>query len=124
MLGTAGKGRGIESAKATANLENEIKPTKILLNTMSAFVGTVLDEEIKSKKFIPAGEKEILLEEKIFLENLELPETYFWAVHPLDSVGIEGILKNKKEKMLAELSRAIETIDEKNYKRISRTGTL
>ena len=78
MLGTAGKGRGIESAKAAAKLENEIKPTKILLNTMSAFVGTVLDEEIKSKKFIPAGEKEILLEEKIFLENLELPETYFW----------------------------------------------
>ena len=80
---------------------------------MSAFVGTVLDEEIKAKKFIPAGEKEILIEEKIFLENLELPETYFWAVHPLDSVGIEGILKNKKEKMISELSRAIETIDEK-----------
>ena len=121
MLGTAG---GIESAKATAELENEIKPSKILLNTMSAVVGTVLDEEIKSQKFIPAGEKEILLEEKIFLENLELPDTYFWAVHPLDAVGIEGILKVKKAQMLAKLSRAIETIDEKNYNRISRTGTL
>jgi len=26
--------------------------------------------------------------------------------------------------MIAELSRTIETIDEKNYNRISRTGTL
>ena len=50
MLGTAGKGRGIESAKAAAKLENEIKPAKILLTTMSAFVGTILDEEIKTKK--------------------------------------------------------------------------
>ncbi len=124
MLGTAGKNRGIETAIATAKLENEIKPTKILLNTMSAFVGTILDEEIKTKKFIPAGEKEIFIEEKIFLENLKLPETYFWAVHPLDSVRIDGILKNDKEKMLKILSQAIETVDETKYNRISRRGTL
>ena len=48
MLGTAGAGRGLECATASAALENEIKPHKILINTMSAFVGTKLDEEIKS----------------------------------------------------------------------------
>lgn len=124
MLGTAGKGRGAEVAEVTAKLENETKPVKILVNTMSAFAGTELDDDIKTGKFFPAGEREILQEEYTLLKNLELPDTYFWAIHPLDSVGIEGILKTDKAEMLATLNTAIETVDETLYKRVSRTGTL
>lgn len=124
MLGTAGKGRGLETAKATAALENEIKPTKILLNTMSAFEGTVLDKNIRDGRFIPATEKEILQEEYAFLQALELPDTYFWAIHPLDSVGVEGVLKTDKDRMLTKLGRAIETVDNSAYNRVSRRGTL
>lgn len=50
MLGTAGSGRGIESALASAKLENEIRPDKILINTMSAFIDTKLDDQIDSVK--------------------------------------------------------------------------
>ena len=124
MLGTAGKGRGLETAEATAALENEIKPTKILLNTMSAFEGTVLDKNIRDGRFIPATEKEILQEEYAFLQALELPDTYFWAIHPLDSVGVEGVLKTHKDRMLTKLGRAIETVDNSAYNRVSRRGTL
>ena len=124
MLGTGGKGRGLEVAKASAKLENEIKPVKILVNTMSAFVGTELDSEINTGVFEPASEKEILQEEYAFLKDLELPNTYFWAIHPLDAVGIEGMLNTDKDKMLNTLNRAMETVDETLYKRVSRTGTL
>ncbi len=124
MLGTAGKGRGLESAHAAADLENEIKPTKILINTMSAFAGTQLDEDIKAGRFIPAGEREILQEEYAFLNALELPETYFWAIHPLDSVGIEGPLSTDKEQMRRTLAAAIETVDESAYQRTGRRGNL
>ena len=85
--------RGLECARASAALENEIRPHMILINTMSAFVGTRLDEEIKSGVFVPAAEKENLEEEKAFLAELNLPDRYFWAVHPLDSVKIEGCLR-------------------------------
>ena len=124
MLGTGGKGRGLEVAEVTAALENELKPAKILVNTMSAFVGTELDDEIKTGEFVPAGEKEILQEEYAFLKGLELPNTYFWAIHPLDSVGVEGNLKTDKTRMLITLERAIETVDETLYKRVSKVGTL
>lgn len=124
MLGTAGEGRGLENAEATAALENEIKPTKILLNTMSAFEGTVLDKDIRDGRFVPATEKEILQEEYSFLQALELPDTYFWAIHPLDSVGVEGVLKTDKDRMLEKLGRAIETVDNSAYNRVSRRGTL
>lgn len=98
MLGTAGKGRGAESAKAMADLENELHPDKILINTMSAFVGTRLDRDIKEGKFTPATERENLEEERDFLAALNLPDTYFWSLHPLDSVRIDGILCEKKKR--------------------------
>ena len=124
MLGTAGKGRGLECAKASAALENEIKPHKILVNTMSAFVGTQLDEDIRTSAFLPAPEKENLEEEREFLAGLDLPECYFWAVHPLDSVKIEGVLRDEKQQMLDALTWSIERVNENAINRTSRVGTL
>ena len=124
MLGTAGKGRGLECARASSALENEIKPHKILINTMSAFVGTKLDEDIKAETFISASEKENLEEEREFLAGLELPDCYFWALHPLDSVRIDGILRDDKQRMLDILTKSISYVDENAINRTSRVGTL
>lgn len=124
MLGTAGKGRGLECARASSALENEIKPSKILINTMSAFVGTQLNEDIKSGAFIPASEKENLEEEREFLAGLELPDCYFWALHPLDSVKVDGILRDEKQRMLDALAWSIEHVNENAINRTSRVGTL
>ena len=124
MLGTAGNGRGAESAKAIAALENELLPDKILITTMSAFVGTRLDRDIKEGKFTPATEREHLEEEHDFLAALNLPDTYFWSLHPFDSVRIDGILREDKEEMLKTLNYAINHADNVNINRISRTGNL
>ncbi len=124
MLGTAGNGRGLECAKATAALENEIKPCKILINTMSSFVGTKLDEEIRTGAFLLASEKENLEEEREFLAGLELPDCYFWALHPLDSVKLDGVLGEKKQQMLDALTRSLAHVDEGQISRTSRVGTL
>ena len=96
----------------------------LLINTMSAFVGTQLDEDIKTGAFMPATEKENLEEEREFLSGLELPECYFWAVHLLDSVKIEGVLKDEKKQMLDRLSWSIDHVNESAINRTSRVGTL
>ncbi len=124
MLGTAGKGRGPECARASAKLENEIRTNKILINTMSAFVGTKLDEDIRNGVFIPASEKENLEEEREFLAGLDLPDCYFWALHPLDSVKIDGILREEKQQMLDALTWSIDHEDVSRINRTSRVGTL
>ena len=116
--------RGLECARASAALENEIRPHMILINTMSAFVGTRLDEEIKSGVFVPAAEKENLEEEKAFLAELNLPDCYFWAVHPLDSVKIEGWLRDNQQRMLDALTWNIEHVKDHTIQRTSRVGTL
>ena len=60
--------RGLECARASAALENEIRPHMILINTMSAFVGTRLDEEIKS------GVARLQAENKELRDKLALAE--------------------------------------------------
>ncbi len=124
MLGAAGKGRGLECAKATARLENDIAPAKILTNTMSAFTGTELDEDIKTGAFIPATEKENLEEEREFLSELDLQDCYFWAAHPLDLVKIQGHLGKDRQKMMDALAYGIGHVNEQAINRTSRIGTL
>ena len=115
MLGAAGKGRGIENAVATATLLNDIKPTSILISTMAAFDGTALSEDIQRGEFTPAGETEILTEDKTLIENLDLPDTYFWAAHSMDSVRIAGNLKSRRQEMIEILDEAIENMDEELF---------
>ena len=93
-------------------LENEIRPHKMLINTMTAFAGTPLDEDIRNGSFIPAGEKENLVEERELLSRLELPDAYFWAVHPLDSVKIEGWIGHDRDRMLNALDWSISHVDD------------
>lgn len=115
MLGAAGKGRGVENAIASAALLNDIKPTSILINTMTAFEGTALAEDIQNGAFTPAGETEILTEEKNLIENPDLPDTYFWVAHSMDSVRIAGNLKSRRREMIEILDAAIENMDEELF---------
>ena len=99
-------------------------PTKSLSTPCRPLLGTRLDRAIKEGKFIPASERENLEEERDFLAALNLPDTYFWSLHPLDSVRIDGILREEKEEMLKILAYAIDHADNFNINRISRTGNL
>lgn len=124
MLGTGGRDNGHEAALAAAELENEINPTKILVTSMSAFEGTKLDDEVKEGKFTLASEKEMLQEEYDLLNNLNLPNTYFWAMHSLDAVGIAGNIQSSKQDMLQKLKSSMRNIQEDSYIRQGRKGTL
>ena len=124
MLGTGGKGRGLEAAKAIAALENEIKPARLHVNTLTAFAGTPLNDDILAGRFEPAGEREIYQEERALIEAIELPDTYYWAGHRLDSLIVEGMIGEEKEKMLACLDAAIANVDESAFHRVSRNGTM
>ena len=44
---------------------------------------------------------------KMRIDVLELPDAYFWAVHPLDSVKIEGWIGHDRDRMLDALAWSI-----------------
>ena len=124
MLGVAGKGRGAENAVATAELLNDIKPDKILINTMTAFPDTELAAEVQLGNFTAAGETENLTEEKILVENLDLPDTYFWAAHSMDSVPIAGYLRDGRQQMISTLNHAIANMDDELFSKTFRRTRL
>ena len=124
MLGAAGKGRGVESARATAALENQVRPHKILLTTMTAYKGTKLDDDIAEGVFTPAGEIENLQEERELISCLDLPGHEFWAAHPLDVMPLAGYLGQDTQEMLDDLDYAISLIDESLVNRVGRAGSL
>ena len=117
MLGTAGQGHAEENALASAALENEINPSMILLTTMGCFEDTDLNDDILANRFVPCGETEILTEEKIFLENINLPKTYLWAAHDLNSVPLKGVLGENREQMLQTLAANIANMDDAAFKK-------
>lgn len=124
MIGAAGKGRGIENARAVAEFENAAKPHKMLLTTLTAYVGTKLNDDIEDGVFTPAGETEILQEERELVASLDLPGCEFWAAHPLDAVPLVGYLGPDTQEMLDDLDYAIEVIDETTVNRVGRRNTL
>ena len=117
ILGLAGKGRGEESGRATAALINQIKPQSVRLMTLSVFPDTELAKDVEAGIFEEAGEKEILTEQKIVLENIELPELHFWANHVLNSTPVAGIVGQDREWMLKRIERSIEEVDDEQFKK-------
>ena len=117
ILGLAGKGRGEENGKATAALINEINPQLVRMMTLSVFDDAPLAEDVRTGAFEEAGEKEILTEEKTVLENLDLPELYFWANHILNSTPVAGYVGKDREWMLKKIGKSLEEVDDAEFKR-------
>ena len=67
---------------------------------------------------------QLFQQEKAFLAERNLPDCYFWAVHPLDSVKIEGWLRDDQQRMMDALTGSIEHVKEDAIKRTFRVGTL
>lgn len=125
MPGLAGKGRGIESGIAAAKLANQTKPFLIIPTTLGIFEGTELFEKTQRGEFIEAGEKENLQEQKAFLENVDLPEAYYWSAHALNSTPVVGFLNmNEKGEMLRKLEVNIQTVNDDLFKQEFKRTSL
>ena len=123
MFGCGGTGNAERAAAANASFENETKPTQTLCTTLTSYAGTKLEEDIQSGAFVPATEKEILQEERLLVEQLDIP-VYFWATHPLDAVRTEGELPQERDLGLQDLDEGMKLIEGADIKRTGRTGTL
>ena len=75
MTGVAGAGRGIENARATAALVNELRPTHICDFTMGVGPVTELGAMEEEGLFVQASALEHLLEMREFVSLLDVPQT-------------------------------------------------
>lgn len=113
MTGIAGKGRGLENARALAEFYNKTKPRKICNFSLFLHRESPLYKDIQSGDFEPADELENLMEERLLLELLDVDNVKYDGFHDFVGVRVRGTLPKDREKMLAKLDKAIEEFKDK-----------
>lgn len=112
ISGLGGRAKITEHARDTALLLSKIDPDYIGLLTLMLVEGTVMYDQYKSGKFELLTPKEVMLESKIFLENIDVTDCVFRANHASNYLPLKGNLPKDRAALLDLLSRAIISSDD------------
>ena len=96
MTGVAGKGRGAENAKALAEFLNQTEPAHVVNFSMFLHKEVPLYQNILDGSFIPASERENLVEERCLLERLDADILYD-GFHDFIRFRVRGRLPRDKD---------------------------
>lgn len=111
IFGGAGRGKGIENAMANVELVNASKPMGVSITTMGAFGESRLAEDVEMGKFVPATELEVLVEQKKFIELINV-ETAYLGIHGINTVMFDAMLPKDRENAVKMVDNAIEKLDD------------
>jgi len=125
VLGLGGKGMWREHAVETARVLNQIDPDFIRVRTLKVLKTMPLHEKIEKGEFVLLSDDEIVVEERLFIENLEGINSTFVSDHILNLLEeVEGKFPEEKEKMLARIDRylALSAEEKANFRLGRRAG--
>ncbi|MGA2463139.1 MAG: radical SAM protein [Thermodesulfobacteriota bacterium] len=125
ILGLGGKGMWREHAVETARVLNQINPDFIRVRTLKVLKPMPLHEKIEKGEFVLLSDDEIVVEERLFIENLEGITSTFVSDHILNLLEeVEGKLPEEKGKMLALIDRylALSAEEKANFRLGKRAG--
>jgi len=124
VLGLGGKKMWREHATETARVLSEIDPEFIRVRTLTTKPGMPLHDEVKSGQFVRATDEEIVVEEKLLIENLDC-HSYFVSDHITNLLQeVEGKLPEDKERMLDTIARfqSLSSAERHNFRVGRRVG--
>lgn len=105
ILGLGGRRWWREHASETARVLNQINPHFIRIRTLMVLPQMPLYEKIQKGEFELQSEEEMIVEERLLIENLEA-KSYFTSDHILNLLGeLEGQLPEEKERLLGIIDR-------------------
>jgi radical SAM superfamily enzyme YgiQ (UPF0313 family) len=111
LVGIGGKARWQQHAENSARVLNAFSPDFIRLRTFAPERNTPILEEIRSGQFEYLSPHEALQEIRVLIENLNCNNSKVLSDHITNYWNINGIIPEDKDKMLAEIDKALE-IDE------------
>lgn len=109
VLGLGGKGRGRESALATAAMFNMVNPYRITTTGLTLLPNTEIEAMSARGEYIEASEREKIEELYLFLSNLET-DSFYDGIHYLNPVNYRFSNKDKiiKKQVLEDLEDLLE----------------
>lgn len=108
ILGLGGRAYRNTHALETARLLNQMKPKGIWCLNLKVWPDTPLEQMAKRGEFQPMSLWEMLLEERLMLQNLELQNCFYMDTTALNQFTIEGMLPQAKNSMLEGMTRLLE----------------
>lgn len=102
ILGMAGRGKGVQSGIATAEMFNQAHPVRITTTGLTVFPNSPLHEMTLYRKFVEASEREKVGELLAFLEHLTT-DTFFDSVHYLNPLCYRFNTATEKDGVLADI---------------------
>ncbi len=109
--GLGGQSRIRDHAERSAEVVNRIQPRYLSTLVLSFPYGIERFRERFLGEFEPCEIEALLLEQRIFLENLELDQTVFRSDHASNFLILKGILNRDKDKFLQRLDSALDNPD-------------
>ena len=118
LNGVAGRSHSHEHAVNSAKFFNQLNPTVVGTGGLTLFPGTELTEETERGEFDQLSEKEMMMELKTFLENLECDVRLI--THHTSTLNLSGKFLENKEKILQSLQYGIDNMDEEKLSNIRK----
>lgn len=115
LNGLGGKGRGVESAEATAEVVNRLHPCIINIVSLTVFPESRLYQEILDGTYEEEPEVERLIETRTLVERLNI-KVNLLGHHVSNTVPITGALPDNRAAILRELDQAISEFPEQELK--------
>lgn len=116
LTGLAGDGKGIESALASAEVFNQLRPRILIVTALTIFPEADLYQDIQSGDYKVAGEFEKLHELKTLYQNLNI-EIIIMADTISNVAPMRGVLPRDKDRMVSHLQKIINQSDERELER-------
>ena len=107
ISGIGGKENSIEHALESARVLNAMEPDYIGLLTLLLEEGTELYEDVKNGKFQILNPKEVLIETKNLVENLEIDNCIFRSNHASNYLSLRGTLMEDRELILKQIEEGL-----------------
>ena len=107
MTGIAGKGRGLENAEAIAEFFNRTNPHKVINFSIFHQKRAPLYQDIEAGRYVPADEQENLLEERRFIQCIEVFDMVYDGFHDVIEQRFRGTFPKDKQRLLQQVDKAI-----------------
>lgn len=108
ISGIGGKDDSKEHAIESAKIINEINPHYVGLLTLLVEEGTPLYEDVQNGRFTLLSPKEVLLETKEMVENLNIDNCIFRSNHASNYVALKGTLPQDKDIILSQINEGLQ----------------
>lgn len=116
LLGIGGEELSEENAIQTAKALNIIQPDFIRVHATGIKPESKMGEFVQNGSFTLQSEEEIVVEQKLFLQQLQEMDSYYVNEHIINLLlEVRGNLRTEKQEMISIVDRSLNYLQMKGY---------